>query len=173
MFGEVDMEAFGCLGVVTVRCPMRANHVDVVLHCVDLGNVEVCADLLLDKFLLACVKVIPCVFKPLEGAVCVSLKVGIVDEIKDSTGCLYNLRVSCVSDDTKKHLLHVLVLVSSPLRDEGDPFLEMLKAWVSCHCSKTGVNLVGPTNKGVGDPFDKVIFENTLVELMEDIGGKG
>ena len=63
------------------------------------------------------------VFKPLEGAVCVCLKVGIVDEIKDTTGCLYNFWVSHVSSDTEKHLFHVLVLILSPLRDEGDPSL--------------------------------------------------
>ena len=47
MFGEVNMEVFGCLGVVTICHPVQVNHVDVVLHCVDLGNVKVCMDLLL------------------------------------------------------------------------------------------------------------------------------
>jgi len=49
MFGKVDMEAFGCLGVETIRRSVRANHVNVMLHRMDLGYVEVCSDVLFDE----------------------------------------------------------------------------------------------------------------------------
>ena len=88
MFGKVNVESFGCLSVEPVRCPVRANHMNVVLHCVNLGNVEVALNLLLNKLVLVCMKAVPGIFKPLEGVIGVSLKVSIMYEIKDSTSCL-------------------------------------------------------------------------------------
>jgi len=145
---------------------------DVMLHRMDLGNIEMSPDLLFDELVLGCVKAVPCIFEPLKGVVSVGLEVGVVDEVEDSASRLYNFWVSRIGDDTKKHLLHVLVLGSSPLRNERYPFLEMTKAWVSGHRSKTLIDLVFPTNKGFGDPLDQVVLEDTLVELMKDIGGK-
>jgi len=145
---------------------------NVVLHCVNLGNVEVALNLLLNKLVLACMKAVPGIFKPLEGVIGVSLKVSIVYEIEDSTSCLDDFRVGCIGDHTKKDLLHILVLVPSPLGNEGYPFLEMTKAWVPGHCLETSVNFTFPTDECFGDPLDQVILEDALVELMEDIGGE-
>ena len=145
---------------------------NIVLHRVNLGNVEVCPDLLLDELVLVCVKMIPCIFEPSEGMVGVGLEVSIVNEVKNGAGCLYDFQLSCVGNNAKKNRLHVLVLVSSPLRDERYPFLEMMKARVSGHHLKTSVDLVFSTNERVCDPFDEMIFENTLMELTKDIGGE-
>jgi len=125
-----------------------------MLHCVDLGNVEVCLDLLLDKLVLVCVKAVPCVFKLLKGTVGVGLKVSIVDKVENGASCSYDFWVSCISNDTKKNFLHVLVLVSSPLRDERYTLLEMTKTRVSSHRLKTPVDLTFPTSKRAGDPLD-------------------
>jgi len=172
VFGEVDMEPLGRLCIESIRRPVRTNHMDVMLHCVDLGNVEMSPDLLLDEFILGCVKAVPCTFEPLEGVVSVGFEVGVVDEVEDSASCLYNFWVSCIGDDTEEHLLHVLVLIPSPLRNERYPFLEMTKAWVSGHCSKTSIDFVFPTSECFGDPLDQVVLEDALVELMKDIGGE-
>jgi len=97
-----------------------------MLHRMDLGDVEVGSNVLFDKLVLVCMKAVPCIFKPLEGTVHVGLEVSVVYEIEDSTGCPHNLRICGVGDDTKKDFLHVLVFVSSPLRDERYPLLEMV-----------------------------------------------
>lgn len=88
----------------------------------DLGNVEVSPNLLLDKLILSCMKAVPSIFEPLEGVVSVYLKVSVVYEIKDSTGCLYDFWISCICNYPKEDLLHVLVFISGPLGNEGYPF---------------------------------------------------
>ena len=139
----------------------------------DLGNVEVSPNLLLDKLVLSCMKAVPSVFEPLERVVGVRLEVSVVYEIKDSTGCLYDFRVSCVCNYPKKDLLHVLVFVSGPLGDKGYPFLEMAKTRVPSHRLETSVDLVFPIDECFGDPLNQVVLEDTLMELMKDIGGEG
>jgi len=173
VFGKVDMEVFGCFSVEPVCCSVRANHMSIMLHCVDLGDVEVGSDLLLDELVLVCVKVVPCIFKLSEGMVGMGLEVSVVYEVKDSTSCPYNLWVCCVGDDTKEDLLHILILVSGPLRDKRYPLLEMVEAWVAGHRLETPVNLVFPTSESFGDPLDKVILENSLMKLVEDVRGEG
>ena len=127
---------------------------NIVLHHVDLGDVEVCPNLLLDKLILVCMKAVPRVFEPLEGVGSVGLKVCIVNEIKDSAGCSCNFRVGRVGNDTKENLLHVLVFISSPLGDERNPLLKMAKAWVPSHCLEMLIDLVLSISKGLGNPFD-------------------
>ena len=144
----------------------------VVLHCMDLGDVEMCPDLLLDELVLVCMKADPRVFEASKGMVGVGLKVSVVYNIKNSASCSYDFRVSCVGNDSKEDLLHVLVLGSSPLGDERDPFLEVAKARVPGHCLETSVNLVFSIDECGGGPFDKVVLEHTLVQLMKDVGGE-
>ena len=97
----------------------------------------------------------------------------IVYEIKDSAGCLHNLWVSGVGNHTEKHLLHVLMLVSSPLGDEGYAFLEMTKTWVPGHCLETPVDFTFTAKDGFGDPLDQMILEDAFVELVKDVGSEG
>jgi hypothetical protein len=137
--------------------------VDVVLHCMDLGNIEMRSDLLANKLVLVCVKAVPCVFDPSEGMVGMSLEVGVMDEVEDSTSRSHDFWVGCASNDSKEHLLHVLALVAGPLRDEKDSFLEMAKAWMPGHCLEASIDLVFTTSKRFGDPLDDVILEDTLV----------
>ena len=139
----------------------------------DFGDVEVGPDLLSNKLVLVCMKGIPRIFEPSEGIIGVDFKVGVIYEVEDGTSRLDDFRVGCVGDNTEEDLFHILVLVSGPLRDKGNPFLEMAKAWVPSHCLKSSVDLVFSTCEGLGNPFDEVVFENPLMELMEDIGGEG
>ena len=173
VFSEVYVKPFGRLSVETVCRSMRANHMDVMLHRMDLRNVEMRPNLELDERVLVCMEAVPRVFEPLKGVVGVCLKVSVVYEIEGGTSRLHNFWVSRIGNDTKKDLLHVLVLISSPLGDEGYPFLEMTKAWVPGHCLETAINFALSTNECLSDPLDQVILEDTLVELMKDIGGEG
>lgn len=146
---------------------------DVVLHCMDLQDVKVGSNLLVDELILVCVKAIPRVFQLPERAISVCFEVSIVDEIKDSTGCLHNLWVSGVGNHTKKHLLHVLMLISSPLGDEGYSFLEMAKTWVPGHRLETLVNFMFTAKDGFGDPLDQMILEDAFVGLVKDVRSEG
>jgi hypothetical protein len=141
-----------------------------MLHCVDLRDVEVSANLLLDENVLVHMKTVPRIFKFLKGLICVSFKVSVIYKIEDSTSCLNNFCVRCTSDNPQKYLLHIFVLISCPLGDEGDPLLEVMKGGVSCHRLETAVNLTLSTGEQVRGPFHQVVLKDALVKLVENVG---
>src|SRR5579872_5401916 len=113
----------------------------IMLHRVNLWDIEVGVNLLLDKDILVRMKTIPRVFKFPKRVICMRFEVRIIYKIEDSTCRLNDFRMCCPGDNAQKHLLHVFVLISGPLGDERYPLLEMTKAGMPCHRLETSVNL--------------------------------
>lgn len=121
---------------------------------------------------LGFVKAVPCVSEPLKRLIGMCFKVGIMDQIKDGASSLDDLRISSVGNNCKKNLLHVLILVSGPLKNKGYPILKMMKAWVCRHRLEMLINCIFPTSKGFCKPLVQVISEDALVKVVKDVRGK-
>ena len=93
----------------------------------------------------------------------------IIDEIQYSTHHPYHCQVCRISKHTKKDLLYILMLSSSLLCHEWDPLLEMLQAWVWCHCVKLLIYFFRSSMNRFSSPLDNVVFEDTLVELVKEV----
>ena len=62
------------------------------------------------------------------------------------------------------------MLATCPLQNKGDTILEVSEAWVSWHTVKACVYFFLTSN--LKTPIDKMIFEDALMKLMENVRGK-
>ena len=78
-------------------------------------------------------------------------------------------RFRWTSRNTKEHFLHILVFGTSPLRDEGDAFLEMPQV-IPLRCGmKADIDFLLSSLKAFSCPFDDMIFKNTLMQLVQKV----
>ena len=99
-------------------------------------------------------------------------KVCIINKIECCLDNMNKARFGLASENTKKHLLHVLIFGSCPLSYKGDPFLEVAEVSAMCHGTKAPVNLsLSPTHTFHG-PIDDVVLKNLFVQLVKKIGSK-
>ena len=86
-----------------------------MLDVMELTDVEMFLNSQIFKNVFVVVKHEPCHVKLGQRFITVSFKVGIVNEIQDSSDSVQDGQIHCSSKNTEKHLLHVLVLGSCPL----------------------------------------------------------
>ena len=98
------------------------------------------------------------------------LKLWIIDEIDDRDSCAKDCRLNCSDQKTRKNPLHLLMLATCPWRNERDTILEVSEAWVSWHTAKACVYFF--LTSDLKTPIDEMIFEDSLMKLMEKVGGK-
>ena len=79
-------------------------------------------------------------------------------------------RLNSSNEKASKNSLHLLMLMAGPLQNKQNTVFEVLEAWVSWHTVKSCVNLLLSWN--LNTPVDKMIFEDTFVKLMENVGVK-
>src|SRR5947209_418966 len=73
--------------------------------------------------------------KGVKGLGRVDLQLGVVDKVDSGCHCSQNIQLYCTSKKPYKNLLHLLVFMACPLRDERDPILEMSETWIiRCRC---------------------------------------
>ena len=84
-----------------------------------------CSDALVNKMMFIGVKCDPGFLEFAKGISGMIFKMCIVNEIQCCADDTDKSRISLASKNTKKNLLHILVFGSSPLRYEGDAFLEV------------------------------------------------
>jgi len=60
--------------------------------------------------------------------------------------------------------------MTCPLRNERDTILEVSEAWVSWHTTKACIYFFLASD--LKTPIDEMIFEDSLMKLMENVGGK-
>ena len=114
----------------------------------------------------------PKLFEFNEGIHGMVFKVCIINKIECRVDNMNKAWFGLASENTEKHLLHVLVFGSSPLCYKGVSFLEVAKVSAMCHGTKVPVNLSLSSTHTFRGPIDNVVLENPFVQLMKEIRGK-
>jgi len=136
-------------------------------------NVKVGLDAVVNEILFVLVRCNPSLFKFNKGICGMVFKVCIINKSECCTDNMNKAWFSLASENTKKHLLHVLVFGSGPLCYKGDSFLEVAEVSAMCHGTKVPVNLSLSSTHTFCGPIDNVVFENPpFVQLMKKIRGK-
>ena len=99
-------------------------------------------------------------------------EVGIQDEIYHGADSLNHAFVYSACNHAQEDLFHVLILIPCPLGNQGDPFLEVVKAKVTQHALEATVHFTASSIYHLCASADEMVFEDALMELMVDIGGE-
>lgn len=91
----------------------------------------------------------------------------IVEEINKCSDSRQNMLVNSSYKQTKEYFLHLLLLLSSPLGDRGDPLGKVAQMGVTRHCLEAPIKFCGPDDFRA--PDEQMVFEHTLMNLMQDV----
>ena len=139
-------------------------------HWMNLRNVEIITYSRGNKDGLAFMEGFKCFLERLQSQRGVYFKLWIINEINDYHSCVKYCRLNRSNEKASENLQHLFMLMASPLWNKQNPVFEVLEAWVSWRTAELCVNLVSSSN--LKTPTDKMIFEDTFVELMKNVGGK-
>lgn len=167
LLGKVDVKPLRELHVITISAAESPDTVDIMLKGMELRYIKMFAYLEVDKNILVRVKCVERLLQPAQGLWCVRLKLGVVNEVHQRLDNGENPCIDRTRQHTEEDSLHLFVLCPCPLGDGRDSLLELPEPWMRIHGFETRVKF--SLAQELATPFDKMIFEDALVELMEEI----
>lgn len=135
-------------------------------------DVEMFAYVRIDEIMLVVVELHPSLIEFSEGVGSMGFEMSIINEVE---GCADNANeagFSLANENTKKHLLHVFVFCSGPLRNEGYTLLEVVQISAMGHGLEMLVDLCLAAIDSLGSPFYYMVLEDAFMELVKYIGSE-